>query len=33
VARIVEGMPQLPAYVMNNRLDALAANPLGRALY
>lgn len=33
VARIVEGMPDLPAYVMNNRLDALAANPLGRALY
>jgi transcriptional regulator with XRE-family HTH domain len=33
VARIVEGMPELPAYVMNNRLDALAANPLGRALY
>ncbi|MFJ3671440.1 helix-turn-helix transcriptional regulator [Streptomyces sp. NPDC090106] len=33
VTRIVEGMPHLPAYVMNNRLDALAANPLGRALY
>jgi transcriptional regulator with XRE-family HTH domain len=33
VTRIVEGMPELPAYVMNNRLDALAANPLGRALY
>ncbi|CAK7281836.1 helix-turn-helix transcriptional regulator [Streptomyces sp. RM1] len=33
VARIVEGMPELPAYVMNNRLDTLAANPLGRALY
>lgn len=33
VARIVEGMPELPAYVMNNRLDALAANLLGRALY
>ncbi|MET9913541.1 helix-turn-helix transcriptional regulator [Streptomyces sp. NPDC006476] len=33
VARIVDGMPELPAYVMNNRLDALAANPLGRALY
>jgi len=33
VARIVDGMPDLPAYVMNNRLDALAANPLGRALY
>ncbi|MEU3183579.1 helix-turn-helix transcriptional regulator [Streptomyces sp. NPDC006923] len=33
VTRIVEGMPGLPAYVMNNRLDTLAANPLGRALY
>jgi transcriptional regulator with XRE-family HTH domain len=33
VARIIEGMPQLPAYVMNNRLDTLAANQLGRALY
>ncbi|MFJ3310529.1 helix-turn-helix domain-containing protein [Streptomyces sp. NPDC086549] len=33
VARIVEGMPEMPAFVMNNRLDALAANPLGRALY
>ncbi|WP_329131249.1 helix-turn-helix transcriptional regulator [Streptomyces sp. NBC_01476] len=33
VARIVEGMPGLPAYVMNNRLDTLAANSLGRALY
>lgn len=33
VARIVEGMPELPAFVMNNRLDPLAANPLGRALY
>ncbi|MFI0724305.1 helix-turn-helix transcriptional regulator [Streptomyces sp. NPDC021224] len=33
VARIVEGMPGLPAYVMNNRLDVLAANALGRALY
>lgn len=33
VARIVEGMPQLPSYVMNNRLDALAANQLGRTLY
>ncbi|MFJ4844490.1 MULTISPECIES: helix-turn-helix transcriptional regulator [unclassified Streptomyces] len=33
VARIVEGMPEMPAYVMNNRLDTLAANPLGRALY
>lgn len=33
VARIVEGMPGMAAYVMNNRLDTLAANPLGRALY
>ncbi|MFH9864409.1 helix-turn-helix transcriptional regulator [Streptomyces sp. NPDC017202] len=33
VARIVEGMPGMAAYVMNNRLDVLAANPLGRALY
>ncbi|GII86138.1 transcriptional regulator [Sphaerisporangium siamense] len=33
VTRIVEGIPELPAYVMNNRLDVLAANPLGRALY
>ena len=33
VARIIEGMPELPACVMNNRLDTLAANPLGRALY
>ncbi|MDH6121790.1 transcriptional regulator with XRE-family HTH domain [Kitasatospora sp. GAS204A] len=33
VARIVEGMPELPVYVMNNRLDTLAANALGRALY
>ncbi|MFE2544990.1 helix-turn-helix transcriptional regulator [Actinacidiphila glaucinigra] len=33
VARIVEGMPGMPAFVMNDRLDTLAANPLGRALY
>ncbi|MFC4030048.1 helix-turn-helix domain-containing protein [Streptomyces polygonati] len=33
VARIIEGIPELPACVMNNRLDILAANPLGRALY
>ncbi|MFD5625266.1 helix-turn-helix transcriptional regulator [Streptomyces sp. NPDC127072] len=33
VARIVEGMPGLPACVMNSRLDALISNPLGRALY
>ncbi|MFC9455476.1 helix-turn-helix transcriptional regulator [Streptomyces sp. NPDC056983] len=33
VARIIEGMPELPAFVQNGRLDMLAANPLGRALY
>ncbi|MFQ3555567.1 helix-turn-helix transcriptional regulator [Streptomyces gramineus] len=33
VLRIVAGMPGLPAYVMNGRLDTLAANELGRALY
>jgi transcriptional regulator with XRE-family HTH domain len=33
VARIVEGMPGMAAYVMNNRLDMLVANELGRALY
>ncbi|MFJ8143376.1 helix-turn-helix domain-containing protein [Streptomyces sp. NPDC096013] len=33
VARIIAGMPGMPTYVMNNRLDTLAANPLGRALY
>lgn len=33
VARIVEGMTGMAAYVMNNRLDMLVANPLGRALY
>ncbi|MFF7211866.1 helix-turn-helix transcriptional regulator [Streptomyces sp. NPDC008238] len=33
VARIVEGMPGMPAFVMNDRLDTLAANALGRALY
>ncbi|GLY05267.1 MULTISPECIES: helix-turn-helix transcriptional regulator [Actinoplanes] len=33
VARIVDGMPGMAAYVMNNRLDMLVANPLGRALY
>ncbi|GGQ78340.1 hypothetical protein GCM10010195_37520 [Kitasatospora griseola] len=31
--RIIEGMPDLPAFVTNDRLDALAANPLGRALF
>jgi transcriptional regulator with XRE-family HTH domain len=33
VARIIEAMPELPAAVMNNRLDTLAANPLCRTLY
>ncbi|MFJ3899809.1 helix-turn-helix domain-containing protein [Streptomyces sp. NPDC090083] len=33
VARIIDAMPGLPASVMNNRLDTLAANPLGQALY
>ncbi|MEU8133749.1 helix-turn-helix transcriptional regulator [Streptodolium elevatio] len=33
LARIVEGMPQLAASVLDNRLDALVTNPLGRALY
>ncbi|WP_327115991.1 helix-turn-helix transcriptional regulator [Streptomyces sp. NBC_01341] len=33
LVRIIEGMPELPACVMNNRLDTLAANALGRALY
>jgi transcriptional regulator with XRE-family HTH domain len=33
VARILEGMTEVPAFVENGRLDVLAANPLGRALY
>ncbi|MEW2130459.1 helix-turn-helix transcriptional regulator [Streptomyces sp. NPDC005435] len=33
VARIVTGMPGMPAFVMNNRLDTLASNALGRVLY
>ncbi|PJN29177.1 helix-turn-helix domain-containing protein [Kitasatospora sp. CB02891] len=33
VRRIIEGMPDLPAFVTNDRLDTLAANPLGRALF
>ena len=32
VARMVEGMPGMPAYVNNNRLDVLVSNSLGRAL-
>jgi transcriptional regulator with XRE-family HTH domain len=30
---ILDGMTDVPAFVRNGRLDVLAANPLGRALY
>lgn len=33
VARILDGMTEVPAFVQNGRLDVLAANPLARALY
>jgi transcriptional regulator with XRE-family HTH domain len=33
VLRILESMPGTPAFVRNGRLDVLAINPLGRALY
>lgn len=33
VARILDGMTQVPALVQDSRLDVLAANPLARALY
>jgi transcriptional regulator with XRE-family HTH domain len=33
VARILDGMTEVPALVYNRRLDVLAANPLGQALY
>ncbi|WP_249998582.1 hypothetical protein [Actinoplanes sp. M2I2] len=33
IHRLLEGLTDLPAYVFNNRLDILAANPLGRVLY
>ncbi len=33
VQRILDAMPEVPAYVRNGRLDILAANTLGRALY
>lgn len=33
VQRILDGMPGLPAFVRNARLDILAINQLGRALY
>ncbi len=33
VARILDGMTQVPAFVQNGRLDVLATNRLARALY
>ncbi len=33
VARILDGMVEVPAYVYNGRLDVLAANPLAAALF
>ncbi|MFB8440039.1 helix-turn-helix domain-containing protein [Streptomyces niveus] len=33
VARILDGMAELPAFVHNGRLDILAANPLAEALF
>jgi transcriptional regulator with XRE-family HTH domain len=33
VARILDGMTEVPALVQNGRLDVLATNPLGQALY
>ena len=33
VARILDGMTQVPAFVQNGRLDVLATNPLAQALY
>ncbi len=33
IQRILDGMPETPAFVRNGRLDVLAANTLGRALY
>ncbi|MFH9085605.1 helix-turn-helix transcriptional regulator [Streptomyces sp. NPDC017673] len=33
VLRIIEGLRDQPAYVRNNRMDILAANPLARALH
>ncbi|MEV4112525.1 helix-turn-helix transcriptional regulator [Nonomuraea sp. NPDC049695] len=33
VLRIIEGLHDQPAYLRNNRLDILAANPLARALH
>jgi transcriptional regulator with XRE-family HTH domain len=33
VARILDGMTEVPAFVENGRLDVLAANQLAQALY
>jgi hypothetical protein len=33
VQRLLDGMSDVPAFVRNGRLDILAINPLGRALY
>jgi transcriptional regulator with XRE-family HTH domain len=33
IQRLVDAMPTVPALVLNGRLDVLAANPLGRALF
>ena len=33
VARVLDGMTEVPAFVQNGHLDVLAANPLGQALY
>lgn len=33
VARILDGMTEVPAFVYNGRLDVLAANPLAEALF
>lgn len=33
VARVLELMTEVPAFVNNGRLDVLAANPLAQALY
>jgi transcriptional regulator with XRE-family HTH domain len=33
VARILDGMTEVPAFVNNGRLDVLAANPLAQALF
>ena len=33
IQRMLDGMPGLPAFVRNSRLDMVAVNPLGAALY